>query len=134
MNLKQRDNLLELADFLDQLKERNFYMPTYFRDRQGGEIFSGLRTIDSSRLQLSPEEAISCGTSACVAGWAFFKFRDIWQEDSGDSLIDEFQDHFGLSEVDTGVICQQGFEMTSTKKASQLREIVQTYHIEDYSL
>lgn len=59
------ENMLKLADFLDNLPEKKFDMRQWFAERVEDKGLGGLRKrIDHFNV------GNECGTTACIAGWA----------------------------------------------------------------
>lgn len=59
------DNMLKLADFLEQLLEKKFDMRQWFAERVENKGFGNLRKrTDQFNV------GTVCGTTACIAGWA----------------------------------------------------------------
>lgn len=141
MNKKQKEGLLELADFLETLPEANFDMD-YFYPYTVGEGGSHEHR-DCSQL-LYPETEVKCGTLCDVTGWAAILNRGTWPKHmDGKLTIDDasFQKFFGLDGSNTDRICfsrfvlpkkerkalglDSGKEFTSKIKAKQIRRIVE---------
>lgn len=84
-----KERMIQLADFLESLDKSRFDLRSYFAERlydeEGFPIMNDEDRPDQHMINAKAffknEDAYSCNTTACVAGWAITKFKDVIQQE-----------------------------------------------------
>ena len=123
MKPEQWKKAMQLVRLMRRLPKRNFTMWTY----NPKQMLSGHRLDDPT----TTKEALKCGTSCCVAGWAAIQNYRAWRKDNlfTDGLdVDSitFQEFYGFSERESHRICANGMGDSPHQKADQIERILNT--------
>lgn len=84
-----KERMLQLADFLDSLDRSKFDLRCFFAEKdltEDGEVvfdYEGEEQIHgvTTRYFIRKEDEGSCNTTACIAGWAIYLFKEDLSQD-----------------------------------------------------